>query len=62
MGRRSEGAYTRARKTELAAVVADRGAARVRSGHPWIYRSDVLEAGGEAGDVVSVFDRRGGFL
>ncbi len=43
-------------------MVADRGAARVRSGHPWIYRSDVLEAGGEAGDVVSVFDRRGGFL
>lgn len=44
------------------AVVRDRGAARARSGHPWIYRSDVTEAAGEPGDVVSVFDRRGDFL
>jgi 23S rRNA (cytosine1962-C5)-methyltransferase len=43
-------------------VVRDRGAARARSGHPWIYRSDVAEAEGEAGDVVPVFDSRGGFL
>ena len=43
-------------------VVRDRGAARVRSGHPWVYRSDIAEAEGAAGDVVTVFDRRGGFL
>ena len=43
-------------------MVRDRGTMRVRSGHPWVYRSDVAEAEGEAGDVVTVFDRRGGFL
>lgn len=44
------------------AVVTKRGTARARSGHPWIYRSDVAEAAGEPGDVVRVLDRRGGFL
>jgi 23S rRNA (cytosine1962-C5)-methyltransferase len=44
------------------AVLKDRGAARARSGHPWIYRSDIAEAGGKMGDVVPVFDRRGNFL
>jgi 23S rRNA (cytosine1962-C5)-methyltransferase len=44
------------------AVVRDRGAARARSGHPWIYRSDVAEAAGEPGDVIPVFDRAGSFL
>ncbi len=47
---------------EPKAVLKDRGAARVRSGHPWIYRSDVAGAEGEAGDVVRVTDRRGSFL
>ena len=47
---------------EPRAVLRDRGAARARSGHPWIYRSDIAEAGGEAGDVVPVFDRSGNFL
>ena len=47
---------------ETRAVLKDRGAARARSGHPWIYRSDVSEAGGEVGDVVPVFDRKGDFL
>ncbi len=41
------------------AVVSGRGAARARAGHPWIYRSDVAEAEGEAGDVVRVTDRAG---
>ncbi len=50
------------KNTELRAVLKDRGAVRARSGHPWIYSSDVVEASGEAGDVVSVFDRRGNFL
>jgi 23S rRNA (cytosine1962-C5)-methyltransferase len=51
------------KNTELSrAVLKDRGAARARGGHPWIYGSDVAEASGEVGDVVSVFDRRGNFL
>jgi 23S rRNA (cytosine1962-C5)-methyltransferase len=40
----------------------NRGASRVRSGHPWVYRSDVAEAQGEAGDVVRVTDRSGNSL
>jgi 23S rRNA (cytosine1962-C5)-methyltransferase len=47
---------------EPRAVLKDRGAARARSGHPWIYRSDIAEAGGKLGDVVPVFDRGGDFL
>jgi 23S rRNA (cytosine1962-C5)-methyltransferase len=47
---------------EARAVVGDRGAARVRSGHPWVYRSDVAEAAGEPGGVIPVFDRAGSFL
>jgi 23S rRNA (cytosine1962-C5)-methyltransferase len=47
---------------EPKAVLKDRGAARVRSGHPWVYRSDVAGAEGESGDVVRVTDRRGTFL
>jgi 23S rRNA (cytosine1962-C5)-methyltransferase len=43
-------------------VVGDRGAARARSGHPWIYRTDIAEAEGEAGDIVAVFDRKATFL
>ena len=43
-------------------MVRDRGAARARSGHPWIYRSDVVGAAGEPGDVIPVFDRAGSFL
>ena len=42
-------------------MLGSRGAARARSGHPWIYRSDVAEASGEPG-VVSVFDRKANFL
>ncbi|MDQ3638285.1 MAG: class I SAM-dependent rRNA methyltransferase [Actinomycetota bacterium] len=45
-----------------AAVLTKRGAARARSGHPWIYRSDVADATGDPGDVVRVVDRAGRFL
>src|SRR5262245_19514240 len=41
------------------AVVSARGAERLRSGHPWIYRSDVVEARAGAGDVVEVRGPRG---
>jgi 23S rRNA (cytosine1962-C5)-methyltransferase len=43
------------------ARVSRRGADRWRRGHPWIYRSDVLEPGGEAG-ATRVLDPRGRFL
>jgi 23S rRNA (cytosine1962-C5)-methyltransferase len=49
-------------RTKTRAVLKDRGAARARSGHPWVYRSDVAEAGGEVGDVVPVFGRKGNLL
>ena len=47
---------------ESRVVLRDRGAARVRAGHPWVYRSDVAGVDGEAGNVVRVTDRRGDFL
>jgi len=34
------------------ALITRRGADRLRAGHPWIYRSDVLRADAEPGDVV----------
>jgi 23S rRNA (cytosine1962-C5)-methyltransferase len=47
---------------EPIAVLKNRGASRVRSGHPWVYRSDVESAEGETGDIVRVTDRSGNFL
>ena len=43
-------------------TISPRGEDRLRSGHPWIYRSDVVDASAEAGDVVSVRNRRGQLL
>jgi 23S rRNA (cytosine1962-C5)-methyltransferase len=40
-------------------VITPRGEERLRSGHPWIYRSDVVEARAAGGDVVAVEGRRG---
>ena len=39
-------------------VVARRGADRIRAGHPWVYRSDILRADAEAGDIVDVETER----
>jgi 23S rRNA (cytosine1962-C5)-methyltransferase len=39
-------------------VVNRRGADRARAGHPWIYRSDVLSAEVEPGDLVRVVTER----
>ena len=39
--------------------VNKKGADRVRHGHLWIYRSDVVEIDAEGGSVVSVKDERG---
>lgn len=49
-------------RNETGVIVTDRGASRLRSGHLWVYRSDLSDAAGESGDVVRVFDRRGKFL
>lgn len=45
----------------IGAVVNQRGARRWVAGHPWIYRSDVLDAPDTAG-IVRVVDERGRFL
>ena len=63
IGAPGKGAYTKVTEaTTKAAVLTKRGAARTRSGHPWVYRSDVAEAAGDVGDVVRVVDRNGRFL
>jgi len=36
------------------AVIARRAADRVRAGHPWVYRSDVVHVDADAGDIVRV--------
>jgi 23S rRNA (cytosine1962-C5)-methyltransferase len=44
-------------------TISQRGAERVYSGHPWVYRSDVLDASGvEPGAVVRVEGHRRRFL
>ena len=43
-------------------TVNKRGADRVRHGHLWIYRSDVVEVAAEGGQVVRVTDERGNFI
>jgi 23S rRNA (cytosine1962-C5)-methyltransferase len=44
-------------------IVNKRGADRVRKGHLWIYRSDIVDNGDVAGgSVVSVSDPRGNFV
>ena len=40
-------------------VIGARGEARLRSGHPWIYRADVVDARAAAGDIVQVRGPRG---
>jgi 23S rRNA (cytosine1962-C5)-methyltransferase len=42
--------------------VNKRGADRVRHGHLWIYRSDVVEVSAEGGSIVNVKDERGNFI
>jgi 23S rRNA (cytosine1962-C5)-methyltransferase len=40
-------------------AVSRRGEDRLRSGHPWVYRSDVGDVRAAGGDVVRVIDTRG---
>lgn len=42
--------------------VNKRGADRIRQGHLWIYRSDVIEVAAEGGSIVTVRDERGNFV
>ena len=42
--------------------VNKRGADRVRQGHLWIYRSDVVSVDAEGGSVVTVKDERGNYI
>ena len=44
------------------ARVNKKGADRVRQGHLWIYRSDVIAADAEGGSIVTVKDERGNFI
>jgi 23S rRNA (cytosine1962-C5)-methyltransferase len=39
-------------------VISARGEQRVRSGHPWIYRTDVIDVAASAGDIVEVIGPR----
>lgn len=44
-------------------TVSKRGASRVRNGHLWIYRSDVVDSGdADGGSVVVVQDQHGNFV
>jgi 23S rRNA (cytosine1962-C5)-methyltransferase len=43
-------------------LVNKRGADRARSGHLWIYRSDLVDVDAAGGSVVSVKDERGNFI
>ncbi|HTR22067.1 MAG TPA: class I SAM-dependent rRNA methyltransferase [Gemmatimonadales bacterium] len=49
-------------ESKHSAVVSAKGAARWDAGHPWIYRSDVLESPRGGAGIVTVADRRGKFL
>ena len=35
-------------------IVSARGEQRVREGHPWIYRADVVDVEAAGGDIVQV--------
>src|SRR5262247_922017 len=49
--------------TSSDAVVSAKGAARARSGHLWIYRSDVTQRPqAESGSIVRAVDHRGRFI
>jgi 23S rRNA (cytosine1962-C5)-methyltransferase len=47
--------------TEGSVVISPRGVERLRSGHFWVYRSDVRSARAEPGAIVRLVDERGNF-
>ncbi len=40
-------------------TVTRRGEERIRSGHPWVYRSDIADVDASGGDIVQVISGRG---
>lgn len=49
--------------SESTVLLSERGAKRVRAGHPWVFRADVVGAPESAGgDIVRVVDPRGRYL
>ena len=44
--------------TNPTATISARGEERVRAGHPWVYRSDVVDVHAEGGDIVRVIGPR----
>ena len=40
-------------------VISARGAERLQTGHPWIYRADVVDVQADGGDIVAVRGPRG---
>ena len=52
-----------ARRADPFVKLSPRGAARLQSRHPWVYRSDIMEANDvPPGAMVRVLDQRGKFL
>ncbi|MGB6623340.1 MAG: class I SAM-dependent rRNA methyltransferase [Candidatus Acidiferrales bacterium] len=43
-------------------TISQRGADRIRTGHLWVYRSDVRAAEADSGDIVRIQDDRGNFV
>ena len=39
-------------------TISTRGEERIRRGHPWIYRADVVDVQAAAGDIVEVLGPR----
>ena len=42
-----------------AVVVSPRGVGRLRTGHPWVFRSDIRDDAGAAAGLVQLVDERG---
>src|ERR1022692_4458389 len=54
---------TSAKLAELSVRLSARGVLRLQGRHPWVYRSDVIEANDvQPGALVRVLDQRGKFL
>jgi 23S rRNA (cytosine1962-C5)-methyltransferase len=52
-----------ARSSGFSVRISSRGAARLKTGHVWVYRSDILSADAvPPGSLVSISDQRGKFL
>ena len=59
----SKKAVASGKAAEFSVKLSARGVARLQARHPWVYRSDVIEANDPPpGSVVRVLDQRGKFL